>query len=260
MKTLPAQCIGCGHEHQNQSKSNNYQSAPLPITNHIDWTQKNFNEINPKCMTHGLLLEDRRTRPQTTNDSWQTAQGWTIKTHSPSTRIKNVGRKHTQMHNLSKARRKGSSGVKKLHDCCPSGSCLLVSWQHGDSKDTNHKYLWWLWLEKSKSGSPGAPRGFRRTCMICVEQWQQCLLLGPIGLLGLIPDCLLFAANISCSQTSTGHDRLSQSVQGTNKIWGPHWTGFRLHEWLRKRKQALSSAHSHWGAHHTKAKIAFALA
>ena len=31
---------GCGHEHQNQSKSNNYQSAPLPITNHIDWTQR----------------------------------------------------------------------------------------------------------------------------------------------------------------------------------------------------------------------------
>ena len=38
LRTLPAQCIGCGHEHQNQSKSNNYQSAPLPITNHIDWT------------------------------------------------------------------------------------------------------------------------------------------------------------------------------------------------------------------------------
>ena len=39
-RTLPAQYIGCGHEYQNQSESNNYQSAPLPITNHIDWTQQ----------------------------------------------------------------------------------------------------------------------------------------------------------------------------------------------------------------------------
>ena len=29
LRTLPAQCIGCGHEHQNPSKSKNYQSAPL---------------------------------------------------------------------------------------------------------------------------------------------------------------------------------------------------------------------------------------
>ena len=34
-RTLPAQCITCGHEHQNQFKSNNHQSAPLPKTNHI---------------------------------------------------------------------------------------------------------------------------------------------------------------------------------------------------------------------------------
>ena len=29
LRTLPAQCVGCGHEHQNQSRSKNYQSSPL---------------------------------------------------------------------------------------------------------------------------------------------------------------------------------------------------------------------------------------
>ena len=47
-RTLPAQCITCGHEHQNQSKSNNHQSAPLPKTNHIDWTQ---HSQSPCCLT-----------------------------------------------------------------------------------------------------------------------------------------------------------------------------------------------------------------
>ena len=47
-RTLPTQCITCGHEHQNQSKSNNHQSAPLPKTNHIDWTQ---HSQSPCCLT-----------------------------------------------------------------------------------------------------------------------------------------------------------------------------------------------------------------
>ena len=47
-RTLPAQCITCGHEHQNQSKSNNHQSAPFPITNYIDWTQ---HSQSPCCLT-----------------------------------------------------------------------------------------------------------------------------------------------------------------------------------------------------------------
>ena len=47
-RTLPAQCIACRHEHQNQSKSNNHQSAPFPITNYIDWTQ---HSQSPCCLT-----------------------------------------------------------------------------------------------------------------------------------------------------------------------------------------------------------------